>query len=212
MNGFPRIREINYQQIRPEIRSGDILLCSGNAFFSNLIQNATQSVWSHVGFILRVDQIDRVMVLESVESIGVRAVPLCSYVKDYNGTKKSYPGKIMIARHRDIKQENIVNLSRYATDLLGRPYNSEEIARIAARISMNAVGIQNQTHGIPEHEYICSEYAYVCFKSIGIEIPYNPLGFIAPVDFAKCDEIEPLCYIEMEKQIIQNPHPVPLPQ
>lgn len=200
----------NYQQIRPHIRSGDILLCSGSAFFSTLIQNATKSMWSHVGFILRIEQIDRVMVLESVESIGVRTVPLCSYVRDYNGTKKPYPGRIMLARHRQLKQENISKLSRYSTDLLGRPYNTEEIARIATRIGMNSIGINDNRHTLPQHEYICSEYAYVCFKSIGIEIEYNPMGFIAPVDFARCKEVEPICFIEPENTAaINNQFTVP---
>ncbi|MDF2868305.1 MAG: hypothetical protein K0S11_1775 [Gammaproteobacteria bacterium] len=85
VNAFPDTPIRTYDSLRNQILSGDILLCSGSALFSNLIQQATQSVWSHVAFILRLDAIDRIMVLESVESIGVRTVPLSSYVYDYNG-------------------------------------------------------------------------------------------------------------------------------
>ena len=67
MDGFPHLPRKNYHEIRHEIRSGDILLCSGQSLFSTMIQKATNSVWSHVAFILRLDMIDRIMVLESVE-------------------------------------------------------------------------------------------------------------------------------------------------
>jgi hypothetical protein len=93
----------HYSQIRSKIRSGDLLLCSGSSIFSKLIQNTTNSPWSHVAFVLRMQAIDRILVLESVESIGVRAVILSSYIQNYNGTDRGYPGKILIARHADVK-------------------------------------------------------------------------------------------------------------
>jgi len=199
MDVFPNLPNKNYAQLRREIQSGDILLCSGTSFFSNLIKQATQSVWSHVAFILRLDMIDRIMVLESVESIGVRTVPLSSYVQDYNGTGKSYPGKLVIARHHDLKSENIAQLSKMAIDLLGYPYNKEEILRIAARIGMNTFGLTQHSMDMPSgREFICSEYAHVCFKSIGLKIEFNPLGFIAPADFARCHEIDLKHYVSTE--------------
>jgi len=200
MDDFPKLPPIAYHELRHKIRSGDILLCSGNSPFSTLIQRATNSVWSHVAFVLRLDVIDRIMILESVESIGVRTVPLSNYVFDYNATQKGYPGRIMIARHADVRQENIVKLSKYATSLLGYPYDSEEIVRIAMRIGLGTVNLQpDSPESVPSHAFICSEYAYICFQSIGIKIPYDCLGFITPADFARCEKIQPLGYIDPEK-------------
>lgn len=189
-----------YQTLRKNIRSGDILLCSGSSTFSTLIQQATNSIWSHVGFVLRVDAIGRIMVLESVESIGVRTIPLSNYVFDYNATGKGYPGKILIARHGDVRQENMVHLSKFATGLLGCPYNSEEIIHIAMRIGLSKFDLSEKTSDkINKHTFICSEYAHLCFESIGVQIPYDPLGFIAPADFARCKKIQPLGLIDPEK-------------
>ena len=116
---------------------------------------------------------------------------------DYNATSKGYQGQILLARHHDVQQKNIVNLSKYATDLLGYPYNKEEIVRIAARIGMSALGFNdNRPNNTPRREFICSEYTHVCFKSIGINIDYDPLGFIAPADFARHPRIEALSYIQ----------------
>ena len=203
MDEFPRIPSKTYPSLRHEIRSGDILLCSGSSVFSSLIQTATRSIWSHVAFILRIDAIDRIMILESVESIGVRTVPLSHYIYNYDGTGKAYPGRLMLARHHDVKQENISNLSRFAVDLLGYPYNAEEIAHIAARISKYSLGLPNSPIDAgPARSFICSEYAYTCFKSIGATIDYNPAGFIAPADFACSKSVTPLCYLESETAVI----------
>lgn len=198
MDTFPTLSTSSYNTIRSHICSGDILLCSGNAVFSKLIQEATQSVWSHVGFILRLDIIDRIFVLESVESIGVRAIPLSNYVCDYNGTGSGYEGRLMLARHQEVKQDNIPKLSRTAVDLLGFPYGKNEIASIAARIGMMSVGVPNPgaAHCDNERTFICSEYAHVCFESIGVTIPYNPQGFITPADFARDPKVKAISYIE----------------
>lgn len=201
MDEFPSLTTKRYVDLRKDIRSGDILLCSGNAIFSSLIQKATGSIWSHVGFILRLDAIDRIMVLESVESIGVRAIPLSNYVHDYNATGKAYPGRLMLARHHEVCQESITKLSRTAVDLLGYPYRSEEIAHIAARISMQSLGLPVENPDTQKQRaFICSEYAQVCFESIGINIEYNKAGYIAPCDFARDHKVKPLYYIDTNEK------------
>ncbi len=199
MEAFPHLQNQQYKELRHEIRSGDILLCSGSSMFSTLIQKATGSVWSHVGFILRVDSINRIMVLESVESIGVRTVPLSNYVRDYNGTGKAYPGRLMLARHQDVHEGSIAKLSQSAVDLLGYPYRTEEIVHIATRLSFHALGLPGQeSDAEKQRAFICSEYAYTCFKSIGVTIAYNNAGFIAPADFANHPKVTPICFIETE--------------
>lgn len=208
MEEFPPLPDKRYKDLRHDVRSGDILLCSGNSVFSTLIQKATGSVWSHVAFILRVDPIDRIMVLESVESMGVRTIPLSNYVRDYNATGQGYPGRLMLARHYDVRKENITKLSTAAVDLLGYPYGTEEIVRIAARISMHSLGMTAFDGNLaPQREFICSEYAHACFTSIGVTIDYNAMGFIAPADFARCPNVMPICYIESEAE---KTEPVPL--
>jgi hypothetical protein len=200
MNGFPSVNIENYNKISNQINSGDLLFGSGNSIMSSMIKGATQSVWSHVAFIVRLEVIDRIMVLESVESIGVRTVPLSSYINNYNGSGKGYPGRIMIARHQDFKPQDISNLSQHAVDLLGSPYNTEEILRIAARIGMTAFGFNNTSPEItPQHnEYICSEYVSICYGSVGIDIPYDKNGYIAPVDFANSPKVKPMFFIATE--------------
>ena len=65
-----------YDEARSNLRSGDLIFCSGSYAFSGLIQRFTGSVWSHVGVVYRDESLGRVFVLESEAGIGVRLVPL----------------------------------------------------------------------------------------------------------------------------------------
>ena len=63
--------------VLPRIRSGDLLLCAGTGVFSTLIQQATGSIWSHVGLLWHWPGVDRVVVatddariFKAVEAFG----------------------------------------------------------------------------------------------------------------------------------------------
>ena len=193
---FPQQRAVNYGQFRAKIQPGDILLCSGSGWFSKLIQKGTKSVWSHVGFVMRLDAIDRVMVLESVEPLGVRTVPLSKYLTDYDSEGNPYPGGLVIARHRDfaarVTPAKLAKFGRFAVDLFGYPYDKDEIAKIAARVASSYLPFSSGERRAlkPDREYICSEYAYECYRSIGIAVQYDKRGFVAPADFAKTREVD----------------------
>jgi hypothetical protein len=159
-----------------------------------------------VGFIIRLDTIDRVMVLESVESIGVRTVPLSHYVYNYKGDGKGYPGKLLIARHDhfdNVPKQRMHKMSQFAVDHFGYPYDKDEIMRIAGRIGWEFLGfLKKEVERDVERdkEFICSEYAWECYKEVGIVIPYDERGFVAPKDFALAKEVNPVGVIEVKSQ------------
>jgi len=190
VKGFPKGAIVNYAQFRRQIQNGDLLLCAGSSWFSRMIRGATNSVWSHVGFVMRLDKIDRIMVLESVESQGVRTVPLSKYLKDYDNEGNPYPGGLVIARHAGFAKPSVQNrlkrFGQFAVDLFGYPYDKDEIVKIAARIAASYLPFSAKEKKAlkPDREYICSEYVWECYKKLGIKIPHNSKGFIAPADFA----------------------------
>ncbi|NBC35866.1 hypothetical protein GTZ99_04770 [Novosphingobium sp. FSY-8] len=182
----------SYEDIRASIKTGDVLFCSGSALFSDLIKFATKSPISHVGFVIRFDAIDRIMVMESVESIGVRSVPLSSYVRDYCGTGKPYPGKLAIGRHAafpDGDAGKIKTLMTHSVDLLGHRYDNAQIGKIAMRIMAGAAGLHIGDVIKPDKDFICSEYVADAYASIDIHLPRSAGGFVAPADVAKCGDI-----------------------
>ena len=194
---------ISYEQFRPEIQTADLLLCSGSDVFSRMIRTATKSMWSHVGFVMRLDAIDRVMVLESVEPLGVRTVPLRKYVFDYDSRGHPYPGRIAIARHSYFKtypdEEKLRQFGQFAVNLFGYPYDNDEIAKIAARIAASYLGFNKKDSKAlkRDREYICSEYVLECYQQLGISIEHDSRGFIAPADFAKAEEVTLLAELKL---------------
>ena len=199
----PTRRKRDYDQVRPEIRSGDLLLCSGSGLFSRLIQASTESTWSHVGLVMRLDAIDRVMVLESLEPQGVRTVPLRKYVENYNNDGKGYPGAVVIARHKafgNVSERELRQLGQFAADLFGYPYDKDEIAKIAARIAASYVPFRPKDRKVlkRDREYICSEYVWECYRKLGIHIEYDRRGFVAPADFARANDVKLVAAIEVK--------------
>ena len=192
---FPNKVITDYNQFRSNIESGDLMLCSGSGVFSRMIQAVTKSTWSHVGFVMRLDVIDRVMVLESLEPLGVRTVPLSKYLYDYDSRGNPYPGGIAIARHKHFatkaSDKKLYQFGQFAVDLFGYPYDKDEVVKIAARIGASYLPFTKKYKKTlkRDREYICSEYVWECYWQLGIRIPHNPSGFIAPVDFAKANDV-----------------------
>jgi hypothetical protein len=145
---------------------------------------------------MRLPELDRVMVLESVEPLGVRTVPLSKYLTDYDSEGNGYNGGLVIARHEDFStkatDKKMKKFGQFAVDLFGYPYDKDEIAKIATRIAASYLPFtrKEQNELKPDREFICSEYAWECYKEIGIRIEHDGRGFIAPADFAKDKNVQ----------------------
>jgi hypothetical protein len=164
-----------YSELRPELRSGDLLFASGDYLVSKAIQKVTGSPWSHVGIVFRLDSIQRLLLLESVEDMGVRFAPLSKYLNNYEDGKP-YKGRMVIARCQDVDSVIVGGLASFGIDELTQPYDKNEIAKILARITLG-LGKKKK-----DREYICSELVYECFSHAGKEFAYNEKGFISPED------------------------------
>jgi hypothetical protein len=178
----------SYSAIRDQVRDGDLLLCSATDSVSRLIRWATASPWSHVAIAYRLDTIDRVLVLECVEKIGVRAVPLSTFISRTSSGVHPYPGQILLARHDAMAAKSRRNpwakIATFAFDRLGERFSPGEILKIGLRIV--AGRFRRRLHPTlgPKDEFICSEYVARCLHAVGVEIPWDGLGFVAPCDIA----------------------------
>jgi hypothetical protein len=125
-----RLPLLDYDQVRDQLRTGDIVFCSGTYVFSKTIQWFTRSVWSHVGIIYRDDNLQRIFIIESETAIGVRLVPLSKYLRDYHGRNKPYKGRIVITRVSPTPDdEKLKTAISFGMDELTRPYDNWEIFR-----------------------------------------------------------------------------------
>jgi hypothetical protein len=87
----------NYEEIRDKIRTGDIILFSGNNAISHVIKLLTQSKWSHIGMALRLPELDTIFLWEASSLLnlqdaiegkafrGVKLVPIRDRLKEFNG-------------------------------------------------------------------------------------------------------------------------------
>lgn len=180
------------ETIARKVRDGDVLLCAATDAGSRLIGWSTRSRWTHIALAYRWPSLGRVMAFESVHTIGVRAVPLASFIKRTSNGVTPYPGKIILARHEDFVGKKggqdgdaMRKLGDFAVDRFGDPFASSEILKIGARILLGRTKTRTPKRLEPKDEYICSEYVAKCFEIVGIDIAWDGAGFVAPADFAR---------------------------
>lgn len=193
-NELPHVPRLKYEEIRGHIESGDILLCAGKSSYSRLIKFATKSIWTHVAFILLSHDLDRLMVMESVESRGVQIVPLSSYLNNYLGSGKRYNGDLLIARHSGFHEGITHKISHHAIDMVTCNYSWASIAKITGRLLFNRNSKKCNLPGENQKTYICSEYVYECFRSVGININHS-CGYVTPADFAGDERVNAVCLL-----------------
>jgi len=142
--------------------------------------------------------------MESVESIGVRAIALSKYLTDYNGSGAGYPGGVVIARHSEARNCEIaadIMMGQFAVDHLGYQYDTAELMKILGRI-VNSVSplipwtVGEQKALLPNREYSCAEYAYECLSAMRLKVTPDVLGFISPANFADDERIELLAVLK----------------
>jgi|SRR5579872_2897064 len=185
-----------YAQARPQLRTGDIVLFHSTGIPSELIEHFTNSLWCHAAIVWNIQPIDRVMLLESVDTFGVRAVRMSSKVNGCPPSPAPYPGKLLVARHRQLAQGMDDNqthtMTDFAVDRLGYPYSPIELVRIGLRIGAGLMGETLSGHLQPKNGYVCSEYVAGCLSAVGVNLTPDAKGFMAPADIANDPNVDPL--------------------
>ncbi|KKU79350.1 MAG: hypothetical protein UY04_C0011G0016 [Parcubacteria group bacterium GW2011_GWA2_47_7] len=188
----------SYERVRKVLRTGDILLCSGTSVSSRLIRAGTKSDFTHAGFIVRNEVIDRIFVHESIEAKGVRTVTMRSYVNDYSGSGRGYPGRVMIARHaRFAEIADEIKLAQFGADHLSYAYDLSEMFRIFIRILAAKFGYLRDVLE-RNREYTCAEFLFDSFHAAGVSYSHDSRGFILPCDIPKDKDTFPLAVVKIE--------------
>ncbi len=168
-----------YDKARRRIQSGDTLFCRGSSFISKMIQWTTGEI-SHVGKIF--DWGSRKIVLESVERVGTRFMPLSWYVDNYSGS-------LLIGRSPDLDAEAALS---WCQAHVPRKYDYMELGRIALRrfrLSPRSIVISNK-------ELICSEFVHGADAAGGVLHSYSGSGYITPTNIWNSEHIKHILEIE----------------
>ncbi len=178
------IDTVEYEQIRPLLKTGDIIFCSGNYLFSGIIQRLTKSTWSHVAVIYKDEELSRVLVLEAEPSVGIRLIPLSKYLTNYKSTRRPYRGKIFITKlNIELHKEDLNKGISFGLDELTRPYDNWEIFRIMLRILFK-IGKRERNKA-----YICSELVQAIYARSGVQFKFEN-SYISPDTIWKDERVE----------------------
>lgn len=176
----------NYDKIRADLKSGDLLFFSGDHWLSSMIRTRSRSAWSHVGIVLRIEEMNRVFLVESVLGNGVRMVPMSYVFKNYGGNYQPYVGRVAWARHSKLSldEDKIRKTKEFCLDNLTKQYDNWEYVRILWRTFLGSKEIFH------DDKYTCSEFIWEAFKYAGIKLPRERGYFIGPGAFWRQDEVE----------------------
>ncbi len=84
---------------------------------------------------IKMKSLDRVLMLEAEPYVGIRLIPLSTYLNDYKGSKRPYKGQMIIANlHQELPKEQMNRGISFGLDALTKPYDNYEIFRIMMRI------------------------------------------------------------------------------
>jgi len=164
----------NYEINRDDFQTGDLIFFSGNHWLSNLIRLRSKGAWSHVGIVIKLEEINRLFLVESILEVGVRMIPLSLLLKNYDGHYHHYNGRIAWARYEHLSSEQALTIKEFALDNLSKQYDKKEYYRILWR---TIVGKEKVFH---DDKYTCSEYVREAFKHAGIYLKYERGDFISP--------------------------------
>lgn len=172
---FERRPVADYGQIRHQLASGDLIFCSGEYLFSKAIRRVTDSCWSHVGIIFSIGPLDRVLLLESVETVGVRFAPLSKYLSDYDAGRP-YNGRIAVARLEALDDGQIGSLAKSGLDLLTQPWGWSVAFYILFRL------VFNRLRRPQSRSFLCSELVAHCFAAAGLVFRAGKKRYVSPGD------------------------------
>ncbi len=170
-------------EIRDQLSTGDLVFFSGKHWLSNLIRAKSKSGFSHVGMVIKFDEIDRTFLLESVIGNGVRLIPFSAIFKDYEGDLKPYNGRAILAKCDLINPENEQMLKIKSLEMLTRQYDNREYVRVFWRMIIGKARIY------PDRQFTCSELIFECYRAIGIKLNYEHGDSISPGVIYRNDSI-----------------------
>lgn len=131
---------MNYKQLRNTLKTGDIVLFSGKGHISELIKfgqwmfggSKRAAQWSHVGMIVRSDDIDAVLLWESTTLSGVKTV----YGENREGVQlvslsdriDTYDGEIAVRQLlQPLTNDQTKNITACRKEMKGRAYEKSNV-------------------------------------------------------------------------------------
>jgi hypothetical protein len=170
-----------YQDLREQIRTGDLLLFRGNRLLSDAIERLSDSPYSHVAILARWQ--NRVVAFQA-DTRGVEVLPASKMVCRYEGKVDWWSLKHYLRESGVFKPDDLLDA---ALTLLGIKYGYLRLAALGLRILLGRTLNPKDAHSTPDSLF-CSEFVSRCFRAASRgALDVNPKAndeSTSPSDFA----------------------------
>ena len=174
-------KTLKYDEVRNQIKNGDVFMYRGKGIASSIIQWVTRSPYSHAGISAWLN--DRLMVMEA-KGNGVVASPFSRSIGQYHGDVDWFSST------QEISEEDRLKMVIFAQEELGKTYG---------RWKSIVLGIQTLFQRNPDKRdrlkkqknVFCSEYIAQIYNSIGLDLKKKTSDhFMKPADIANSPLLE----------------------
>ena len=146
-----------YQDLRAQMKTGDLLLFRGNRLLSGVIERLSDSPYSHVAIVARWH--DRVVAFQA-DLRGVEVLPASTMVCKYSGKVDWWALKQEL-RDGTFKEDALFNT---ALTLLGVKYGYWRLIELGLRIMLGRTLNPKDAHATPDSLF-CSEFVSRCYRN-----------------------------------------------
>jgi hypothetical protein len=183
---------MKYSEIRNELNTGDIVLFSGKGRISGLIKWFTKSIWSHVGMVIRSEELDMLLLWESttlskIKDIhshttkqGVQLVALSERMNTYDGS-------VGIRRLEDVCMTPLRTraLLEFRMEIKNRPYEENKLELLRSAYDGPLGHNEEDLSSI-----FCSEMVAEAYQRMGLLSEEVSSNEYTPADFGNEIELE----------------------
>ena len=172
---------LRYDDVRGQIRNGDIFMYKGKAIFSSIIQWVTHSPYSHAGVAAWWNE--RLMVMEA-KSNGVVASPFSRSIGRYKGDVE------WLTCVKEISDEDRLRMVIFAQEELGKSYGRWKTILLGIKTLLER-DLDKRDRLRTENKLFCSEYVARIYNSIGLDLKKQTSDrFMKPDDIANSPLLE----------------------
>ena len=174
-------KKIRYEDIRSQIKDGDVLMFKGRYFSSSIIRWLTGSFYSHAGIAVWWNR--RLMVMEAVER-GVGILPLSRKIGSYRGDVEWFCSK------KEIPERDRLRMILFAQEELGKSYARWREILFGWKILLRR-NLSEKDELRRENKLYCSQYVARTYNAIGLDLKKNRDDrFMSPDDVANSPLLE----------------------
>jgi hypothetical protein len=181
-----------YQDLRHQLRTGDLLLFRGNRLISGWIESLSDSPYSHCAILARWEE--RIIAFQA-DLRGVEILPASTMVCKYPGKVDWWSLKPEFRGEDGLDDRLLLDTS---LTLLGIKYAYWPLVKLALRIAFGRALNPKEAHATPDSLF-CSQFVSLVYRTASHQkIRVNPSANDAstsPADFASSGFFQPRCQL-----------------